>query len=213
MEQPQPEEPENQEEDQHQYPRRQNIVPIRYRIDKFVDTAFLGGGQIEEPQNIEEALEGKLSEKWKEAADSEYKSLMENGTWELVELPSGRRPVGFKWIFKTKHGSDGNVECYKARLVAKGYAQKYDDYNESFSPVVRYSFVRALLAFAVQNGMLIHQMDVVTAYLNGTLDEEIYMEHPPGYVKEGKECWERFVCKLKKSNLWLKQSPRCWKQF
>ena len=114
MEPPQPEEPENQEEDQHQYPRRQNIVPIRYGIDKFVDTAFLGGGQIEEPQNIEEALEGKLSEKWKEAADSEYKSLMENGTWELVELPSGRKPVGCKWIFKTKHGSDGNVEHYKA---------------------------------------------------------------------------------------------------
>ena len=101
MEQPQPEEPENQEEDQHQYPIRQNIVPIRYGIDKFVYTAFLGGGQIEEPQNIEEALEGKLSEKWKEAADSEYKSLMENGIWELVELPSGRKPVGCKWIFKT----------------------------------------------------------------------------------------------------------------
>ena len=114
MEQPQPEEPENQEEDQHRYPRRQNIVPIRYGIDKFVYTAFLGGGQIEKPQNIEEALEGKLSEKWKEAADSEYKSLMENGIWELVELPSGRKPVGCKWIFKTKHGSDGNVEHYKA---------------------------------------------------------------------------------------------------
>ena len=71
MEQPQPEEPENQEEDQHWYPRRQNIVPIRYGIDEFVDTAFLDGSQIEESQSIEEALEGQLSEKWKETADSE----------------------------------------------------------------------------------------------------------------------------------------------
>ena len=95
-------------------PRRENIAPITYRVDEFVDTAFLSGGQIEEPQSIEEALEGKLSEKWKEAVDSEYKSLMENGTWKLVELPSGRKPVGCKWIFKTKHGSDGKVERYKA---------------------------------------------------------------------------------------------------
>ena len=208
MEQSQPEEPENQEEDQHRYPRRQNIAPISYGINEFVDTALLGGGQIEEPQSIEEALESKLSEKWKEAADSEYKSLMENGTWELVELPSGQKPVECKWIFKTKHGSDEKVEHYKARLMAKGYAQKYGEhYNDTFSPVVWYSSVQALLAFAVQNGMLIHQMDIVTAFLNRTLDEEIYMEQPPGYVKEGKE---RFVCKLKKSIYGLKQSPKCW---
>ena len=141
MEQPQPEELENQEEDQHQYSRRQNIESIRYGIDEFVDNCIFRWRSNRRPQNIEEAPKGKLSQKWKEAADSEYKSLMENGTWELMELPSGWRPVGCKWIFKTKHRSDGNVECYKARLVAKGYAQKYDDYNESFSPVVRYSFV------------------------------------------------------------------------
>ena len=184
------------------------IAPIRYGIDEYVDTAFLGEGQIEEPKSIEEALESKLSKKWKEAADSEYKSLIENGTRELVELPSGRKPVGCKWTFKTKHGIDGKVEHYKARLVAKGYTQKHgEDDNETFSPVVRYSSVRALLAFAVQNGMMIHQMDVVTAFLNGTLDEEIYMEQPPGYVKEGMEC---FVCKMKKSIYGLKQSPKCW---
>ena len=100
---------------------------------------------------------------------------MENDTWELVELPSGRKPVGCKWIFKTKHGNNGK-EHYKAQLVAKGYTQKHgEDYNETFSPVFRYSSVQALLAFAVQNGMMIHQMDIVTAFLNGTLDEEMYM--------------------------------------
>ena len=82
-----------------------------------------------------------------------------------------------------------------------------EDYDQTFSPVVRYSSIRALLAFAVQNDMIIHQMDVVTAFLNGTLDEEIYMEQPPGYIKEGKE---HLVCKLKRSLYGLKQSPRCW---
>ena len=133
---------------------------------------------------------------------------MENGTWELVELPSGRIPIGCRWVFKTKRGSDGKVERYKARLVAKGYTQKFgEDYDETFSPVVRYSSVRALLAFAVQNGMMIHQMDVVTAFLNGTLEEEIYMEQAPGYTKGGEK---NLVCKLKRSLYGLKQSSRCW---
>ena len=100
---------------------------------------------------------------------------MENETWKLVKVPSGQNPVGCKWIFKTNCTSDGKV----ARLVAKGYTQKPgDNYDETFSPAVQYSSVRTLLGFAVQNGMMIHQMDVVIAFLNGTLDEEIYMEQP-----------------------------------
>lgn len=92
--------------------------------------------------------------------------------------------------------------------MAKGYTQKYgQDYDETFSPVVRYSSIQMLLAFAVQNGMLIHQMDVVTAFLNGTLGEEIYMDQPPGYIKKGEE---NLVCKLKRSIYGLKQSSRCW---
>ena len=193
------------QEQQHRYPRRQRTAPVRYGINKFVDTAFLDEVQIEEPKSIEEALK---DQEWKEAADSEYQSLMENETWKLVKLPTGRKPVGCKWIFKTKCTSDGKVERYKARLVAKGYTQKPgEDYDETFSPVVRYSSIRTLLAFAVQNGMIIHQMDVVTAFLNGTLDEDIYMEQPPGYIKKGEE---HLVCKLKRSLYGLKQSSRCW---
>ena len=161
--------------------------------------------QIEEQKSIEKALK---DQEWKEAADSEYQSLMENETWKLVKLPTGRKPVGCKWIFKTKCTSDGKVEHYKARLVAKGYTQKPgEDYDETYSPVVKYSSIRALLAFAVQNGMIVHQMDVVTVFLNGTLDEEIYMEQPPGYIEKGEE---HLVCKLKRSLYGLKQSSRCW---
>ena len=139
--------------------------------------------QIEEPKSIEEALK---DQEWKESAGSEYQSLMENETWKLVKLPTGRKPVECKWIFKMKCTSDGKVERYKARLVAEGYTQKpgEDYHDETYSPVVKYSSIRALLAFAVQNGMIVHQMDVVTAFLNGTLDEEIYMEQPPGYIKK-----------------------------
>ena len=96
----------------------------------------------------------------------------------------------------------------KARLVAKGYAQKYGiDYDEIFSPVVRFSSIRFLIAFAVQHDMLIHQMDVETAFLNGKLGEEIYMQQPEGYVKPGEKY---LVCKLEKSLYGLKQSSRCW---
>ena len=201
---PQPQEQVVQEQ-QHRYPRRQRTAPVRYGIDEFVDTAFLDEVQIEEPKGIEEALK---DQEWKEAADSEYQSLMENETWKLVKLPTGRKPVGCKWIFKTKRTSEGKVERYKARLVAKGYTQKSgEDYDETFSPVVRYSSIRTLLAFAVQNGLIIHQMDVVTAFLNGTLDEDIYMEQQPGYIKKGEE---HLVCKLKRSLYGLKQSSRCW---
>ena len=100
-------------------------------------------------------------------------------------------------VFKLKHAADGTVERFKARLVAKGYAQKYGiDYDETFSPVLRFSSIRLLLAFAAQNDSLIHQMAEETAFLNSKLDEEIYIQQPEGYVKPGEE---HLVCKLEKS--------------
>ena len=164
--------------------------------------------QIMEPKSMEEALSSDHAKEWKAATDSEVDSLLESETWELVELPPDRKPIGCKWVFKVKHGSDGSVEWLKGQLVAKGCSQKYGiDYDETYSPVVRFSSIRGLLAFAVQNSMLIHQMDVVTAFLNGKLDEEIYMAQPDGTVEAGKE---HLVCKLKKSVYGLKQSPWCW---
>ena len=123
-------------------------------------------------------------------------------------MPTGTKPVGCKWIFKIKRTSGDKVQCYNARLMAKHCTQKPgENYNETCSPVIRYSSIRALLAFAIQNGMIIHQMDVVTAFLNETLVEEIYMEQSPGYIKKGEKY---LVCKLKISLYGLKQSSRCW---
>ena len=144
----------------------------------------------------------------KKTEDFDYHSLLENKTWELVPLPSGRKPIGSKWVFKVKHTSDGTVERFKARLVAKGYAQSPGiDYGETFSPVVKFQSIRVILALAAQYGLVLHQMDVVTTLVNGDVDETIYMQQPDGYVHKEKE---QLICKLNKSLYGLKESPRCW---
>ena len=107
-------------------------------------------------------------------------------------------------VFKTKRSADGTVERHKARLVAQGYSQ---DYNETFSPVVRFESLRIVIALSVQNGLKLHQTDVTTAFLNGELKEEVYMRQPQGYTVKGKE---NLVCRLEKSIYGLKQSSGCW---
>ena len=129
------------------------------------------------------------------------------GTYR-VKLPPGRKTVGSKWVFKKKTGADGSVQRYKARLVAQGYTQKYGtDYDETFCPVVRQESLRLLIALSVQYDLKLHQVDVATAFLNGTLEEEVFMRQPEGFEVKGKE---HLVCRLKKSIYGLKQSPRCW---
>lgn len=139
---------------------------------------------------------------------AEMKSLQDNQTWELVELPEGRSVIGSKWVYKIKTKADGSIERYKARLVAQGFTQKYGtDYDETFCPVVRLESFRTIVASAVQQGLKLHQVDVSSAFLNGKLEEEVYMKQPPVFISAGKE---NLVCKLKKSIYGLKQSPRCW---
>ena len=134
--------------------------------------------------------------------------MEENQVWNLIELPEGCNLVKSKWVYKRKLGSEGEIIKYKARLVAKGYSQiKGIDYDETFSPVARFESVRTLLALAAQNDLHVHQMDVTSAFLNGELQEDIYMSQPEGYVCKGKE---DLVCKLKRSIYGLKQSSRCW---
>ena len=160
-----------------------------------------------EPTTVEEALSGPEKDKWKEAMKKEMDSLRANDVYDIVKLPQHRKTVGCKWIFKRKVRADGSIERYKARLVAQGYSQKPgQDYDETFCPVVRFESVRSVIAMAAQHGLLLHQMDVTSAFLNGDLEEEIYMSQPEGFQTEG----ENLVCKLKRSLYGLKQAPRCW---
>ncbi|CAI7740840.1 unnamed protein product [Closterium sp. NIES-53] len=130
-----------------------------------------------EPATLKEALEGSDAEEWKKAMESELKSIEENGTCELVELPEGRKAITSKWIFKIKSDADSKIERYKSRLVAKGYQQKEKvDYKELFAPVVKPTTLRTLLAGAAIKGWVVKQMGVTTAFLNGVLEEEIFME-------------------------------------
>ena len=164
-----------------------------------------------EPKTVDQALNGPDSAKWKDAMQKEYDSLLKNGVFSLVPSPKDRNIVDNKWVFKIKRNADGSVERFKARLVARGFSQQPGvDYTETFSPVTRFSSVRTVLAIANQLDMDIHQMDVETAFLNGDLDEEIFMKQPTGFVMKGKE---NFVCKLHKGLYGLKQAARCWYQM
>ncbi|CAI7882311.1 unnamed protein product [Closterium sp. NIES-53] len=132
-----------------------------------------------EPATLKEALESSDAEEWKKAMESELKSIEENGTWELVELPEGRKAITSKWLFKIKSDADGKIERFKSRLVAKGYQQKVKvDYKELFAPVVKPTTVRTLLVGAAIKGWVVKQMDVTTAFLNCVFEEMVFMAQP-----------------------------------
>ena len=182
-------------------------IPITTVIDS-VCMAHAFHTSIDEPLTISEAMGRDDSSKWKEAMELEFQSLIDNKTWELVPLPKDRKSIGCKWIYKIKYNADGSVERYKARLVALGYLQKEGiDYTETFAPVAKMTSIRTLLALAAIDDAEIHQMDVKTAFLNGDLEEEIYMDQPKGFSSKSKE---DMVCKLSKTIYGLKQSPRAW---
>ncbi|UYV63998.1 hypothetical protein LAZ67_2006285 [Cordylochernes scorpioides] len=163
---------------------------------------------LPDPKDAEEALSGRDSYFWKKAMEEEFDSLIENKTWELVDPPKNRNIIGTKWVFKTKCNSDGSVERHKARLVAKGYSQQYGiDYEETFAPVVRQSTIRMFLALAVEYNLILHQMDVQSAYLNGEIKEEIYMTQPENFVSRK---YPERVCRLKKAIYGLKQAGIVW---
>lgn len=169
---------------------------------------YTDGECVSNPMSINDALSRIDKHHWLESMKAEYKSLIQNKTWELVDLPNGRRPIGCKWVFTMKHDKHGKVERYKSRLVAKGCAQRYGvDYTETFSPVVRYSSLRLIFALAAEYDLQLHQMDVSTAYLNGELNETVYMVQPERFVCEK---YPHKVCKLNKSLYGLKQSGREW---
>lgn len=145
---------------------------------------------------------------WSEAMKEEMSALQKNSTWTLVDLPKGRHPIGNKWVYTLKTDKDGNITKYKARLVAKGFTQREGiDYSDTFAPVVRYESIRVLLALAAKNDLEMAKFDVKTAFLNGDIEEDLYMIQPQGFVSEEHP---DLVCRLKRSLYGLKQSPRCW---
>jgi transposase InsO family protein len=196
-------------------PRRSTRVPVPnpryYNTDNVaVRGRRLGYAELlavayvgRDPASYSEAMRSADADQWSEACQYEIDALAKNGTWELVDLPPGRKAVKSKWVFKLK--ADGR---YRARLVAKGFTQIPGvDFDETFSPVARFESLRMLLALATLEDWHIHQMDVKSVFLNGVLDEEIFMEQPQGFITTGSETQ---VCHLRKAIYGLKQASRQW---
>jgi len=156
-----------------------------------------------DPSSYSEAMASPDKNKWIEAMEKEMDSLKKNSTWRLVDFPKGKKLVQKRWVYKKKQ--DGT---YKARLVAKGYTQKKGmDYNEIFSPVVKLSTIRTLLAMVAFYDLELDQMDVVTAFLHGLLDVEIYMAQPEGFCGLGPQSMS-FV----EISLWSQTKPQTMEQ-
>jgi len=140
-----------------------------------------------DPVSFLEAINGDYYGKWLDSMKEELKSMTQNGVWDLVELPEGCKRVRCKWVFKTKRDSNDNIERHKARLVAKVFTQKNGiDYKETFSPFSKKDSFRITMALVAHYDLELHQMDVKIAFLNGNLEEDIYMDQPVGFIEEGK---------------------------
>ena len=189
--------------------RPQRPQRIRKPVDLFKPKAWRVRAMVartnEEPRTLAEALALDDAADWRKAWDCEVKSLKDNKTWVLEDLPEGRTAIGCRWVFKIKE--DGR---YKARLVAKGYTQVPEvDYNKTFAPVAKFTTLRTLLALSAENDWELEGMDVKTAFLHSELAESIYMQIPEGLKPEGEHS-PRLVCRLIKTIYGLKQAPRAW---
>jgi Reverse transcriptase (RNA-dependent DNA polymerase) len=160
---------------------------------------------IIKPKTYEEAMSTSQAPHWQVACNEELLSFIKTHLYDEVDRPSGQKVVDCKWVFKLKQGPDGEVIWYKAQLVARGFTQvKGIDYTETFAPVVKFTSIRILLALTALNDWDLQQMDVKTAFLNSELNEEIYMNLPPGFHKPN------VIWKLKRSLYGLKQASQEW---
>lgn len=155
-----------------------------------------------------EALAGPYSKEWKRAMKIKFDALIKNGAWKLVQRPRNKNVIGCQWVLRTKFRANGTTEKRKACLVAKGCCQLLDiDFHETFSPVTRLSSIRLIVALSAQLKLDLYQLDMVTAYVNGDLEEEIYMEQANGFTESG---GKDMVYSLQRSLYDLKQSGRQW---
>jgi len=163
----------------------------------------------EEPTTMEEALSGPNAEQWKAAMDEELESVLSNNTWEYVDLPPGAKAIPLKWVYKLKRDGNGNITRFKARLVVKGYMQREGiDYEEVFAPVSKYATLRTLMALTASLDLHLHMLDFKTAFLNGDIQEDVYVRQPPGYQLTN----DSKACKLNRALYGLHQAPRAWHQ-
>jgi hypothetical protein len=159
----------------------------------------------EEPTCFEEAIQKK---EWVDAMTEEYQSIIKNDVWEIVPRPKSKDVVSSKWLFKIKHVVYGSIEKYKAIFVTRGFSQKEGiKYEETFALVARYTSIITIIALVAKMKWKLHQMDVKTAFLNGVIEEEVYIEQPQGLEVEDRKS---HVCQLKKALCGLKQAPRSW---
>lgn len=179
-------------------PRRVRSLADIYASSDFARLAI-------EPTCFEDAA---VNEEWMRAMKEELEAIERNKTWRLVDLPDGKDAIGLKWIYKSKFNADGSLKKNKARLVVKGYAQiPGTDFSETFAPVARLDTVRLIISVAAHNGWPLAQLDVKSAFLNGDLIEDVYVNQPEGFVVKGSE---HKVYKLHKALYGLRQAPRAW---
>jgi hypothetical protein len=173
----------------------------------FEPVEFAGTVSGSDPRTYKVAMRSPDAPEWSKACKDEIFALESNNTWEVVELPPGKKVINSGWVFKVKRNPDGSVERYKARLVAKGYSQRPGyDYTEVFAPTFRPASLRLIIALAAQEGFKMRSVDISSAFTYGELEEEIYMSQPEGYHQGG----PNHVCKLTKSLYGLKQAARQW---
>jgi hypothetical protein len=178
-------------------------VQTKRKIIKTIEQSHIALISMLEPKNF---IEASKYDHWVKAMNEELDQIEKNNTWEMVQRPEGKNVIGSKWIFKNKLNEKGQVIRNKARLVCKVYAQIEGlDFDETFAPVARLEAIRMFLAYAFHKRFKVYQMDVKSAFLNGYLSEEVYMEQPEGFKLSDNP---DLVCKLKKSLYGLKQAPR-----
>jgi hypothetical protein len=200
----------DEEERQHRYRTLDNILGVDAApglMHHDVEEAELHNISVEEPKSFKNA---NGDPNWNAAMEEELKSIRDNNTWVLDELPRGQHAIGLKWVYKVKRDEKGAIVKYKARLIAKGYVQRPGiDYEEAFAPVACLESVRPLLAISAHYGRGVHHMDVKSAFLNGELQEEVYVHQPLGFVDDKNK---HKVLLLHKALYGLRQAPRAWSQ-
>eukprot|EP00879_Flechtneria_rotunda_P020680 GHRR01021761.1.p1 GENE.GHRR01021761.1~~GHRR01021761.1.p1 ORF type:complete len:226 (-),score=39.22 GHRR01021761.1:1019-1663(-) len=163
--------------------------------------------KVTKPATTKEALQSDYAEQWLQAMDEELSPPLANDTWTLKEAPAGVSPIPVKRTYKVKRDANGSIERFKEHLVAKDFNQQEGiDCDKVFAPVSRYTSLRALLAFVVAQDLELHQLDIKKAFLNGEIQETMYVQQPPGYAQGDKQ----LVCWLNKALYRLRQAQRAW---